>query len=291
MTRAGLVAVMTCASLALVPAQERFRSGVNVITMDVTVRSGGSPVRGLRSTDFVVIDTGVPREVEAIYADTLPVDVTLLLDTSGSMTGTLDALRKNIRDVASMLRIDDRLRVMTVADDVREVVPFQPARTPLALETLAAGGWTPLYDGLGLALLRRRVPDRGHLVVIFSDGEDSASTLSLDAVEDLARRSSAVVHVFGIGPARPPGRNPRLPDARPIPPVGRVAEATGGRAVSMRAGEDIPDGLRAALDDFRFRYVVTWAGDTTPVPGWHPVSMRITRPGKFDVRTRPGYVQ
>lgn len=289
--RAAFALLVLAAALAPPSAQERFRSDVHLVTMDVTVRAGGSPVRGLRSTDFVVVDSGVPREVTAVYADTLPIDVTLLLDTSGSMVGTLDAMRSNIRDVASKLTPDDRLRVMTVADDVRELVPFQPARAPLTLDTLTAGGWTPLYDGLGLALLRRRVPDRGHLIVIFSDGDDSASTLSLDAVDDLARRSSAVVHVFGIGPARPPGRNPRLPDAPPIPPVGRVADATGGRAVSMRAGEDIPSGFRAALEDFRFRYVVSWAGDATPVPGWHPVTVRVTRPGKFDVRTRPGYVQ
>ena len=132
MTRAALTTLVLTTAVALTAAQERFRSDVNLITMDVTVRASGSPVRGLRSSDFVVIDSGVPREVSAVYADTLPIDVTLLLDTSGSMVGTLDAMRANIRDVASKLLPDDRLRVMTVADDVREVVPFQPARAPLA---------------------------------------------------------------------------------------------------------------------------------------------------------------
>jgi len=71
-------------------AQERvFRSGVDGITIAVSVRSNNKPVPGLTADDFELTDNGVRQELSTIAAEKVPLDLTLLLDLSSSVDGPL----------------------------------------------------------------------------------------------------------------------------------------------------------------------------------------------------------
>ncbi|MEI6244831.1 MAG: hypothetical protein WCQ64_07265, partial [Acidobacteriota bacterium] len=119
MTRLGALIVACIAGVALVRADQTFRSGIALVTMNVAVRQSGSPVRGLQASDFEVTDNGIAQKVELTPMGAMAADITLLVDTSGSMDGTLDQLRKHLREVTTAVRHDDRIRLLTFADDVR----------------------------------------------------------------------------------------------------------------------------------------------------------------------------
>ena len=65
-----------------------FRGGTEVVSVDVTVRSNGQAVDGLRAGDFVVRDNNVVQQVEAVDASAMPLDVTILADASGGSSGS-----------------------------------------------------------------------------------------------------------------------------------------------------------------------------------------------------------
>lgn len=290
---AGLILATVITAAIGLSAQQRFRTDVSVVTVNVAVRQNGSPVRDLRATDFVVTDNGESQAVELTPAGAMAADITLLVDTSASMDATLEQTRGHLTDIAKQLRHDDRLRVLTFADDVREVFGFRPGGGSPPLDALTAGGWTSIYDALSLAFIHRPTRERGHFIVAFSDGIDSSSTLDLPTLTELSKRSEAVLDLFVTIP-RPLNQSRRAMPSRqtpPRPPVSGVADLTGGDTRFVDTSDDIAKTFRDALNEYRRRYVLRYPMPTGSVGSWHTVSVDVKRQGQFDVRARRGYFQ
>src|SRR5580765_5601732 len=81
-----VIAALLAAQVASVP-QTTFRSGVEVVELDVSVTRGGVPVAGLTARDFALTDNGAAQEVASVTLEKLPLSVTMVLDTSQSVAG------------------------------------------------------------------------------------------------------------------------------------------------------------------------------------------------------------
>jgi hypothetical protein len=68
-----------------------------------------------------------------------------------------------------------------------------------------------------------------------------------------------------------------------------LADATGGGFASVRADRDVGPALLAALDRFRASYVLRYMPRGVEPGGWHAVTVRLTRPGKYEIHAQPGY--
>src|SRR5688572_20985771 len=91
--------------IATVAGQEVFRSGVDGITITVSVRSNNRAVPGLTAADFGLTDNGVEQELSTLSAEKVPLDLTLLLDLSSSVDGPLlHRLKTAVGDTAALLR-------------------------------------------------------------------------------------------------------------------------------------------------------------------------------------------
>src|SRR5262245_9563553 len=100
------IALLAAAGFPLA-AQETpsFRSGVELIVVPASVTRDDLAVVGLTAADFELRDNGVVQKVTTASVESLPVDVTLLLDTSGSLKGA--ALEQFKADVVAMVRLLD----------------------------------------------------------------------------------------------------------------------------------------------------------------------------------------
>jgi hypothetical protein len=109
------------AATTVVAAQSTFRTAVDSISVDVSVKSGNLPLLGLTAADFVLTDNGVSQTIESVSLDAVPFDVTLFLDTSPSIFGEQTTLKSDIEKIAAHLRPGDRLRLLVFDDQVRDV--------------------------------------------------------------------------------------------------------------------------------------------------------------------------
>src|ERR1700758_193288 len=108
-----VIAAMLAAQAVSAP-QTTFRSGVELVELDVSVTRGGVPVAGLTAKDFSLTDNGVAQEVESVTLETLPLSVTLVLDTSQSVAGErLQHLVQAGEGLTSALRAGDRAALIT----------------------------------------------------------------------------------------------------------------------------------------------------------------------------------
>jgi VWFA-related protein len=274
--------------LAAAPTQQPFRSATDVVTLEAAVLQDNKPVAGLSSRDFIVTDNGVRQTVEVVSAGSLPVDLSLVIDMSGSMSESVDEMKRQILAAAAQLRPEDRCRFVQFSWGVQEVFPMQPVSAGLSLDRFSAGGATSLHDALAAVLMRNRKPGRAELAVVFTDAVDTSSAMTIEASRELARRSDVLLHAFIV---RAPGDV--FADAalgRPdYGPLTELAGLTGGRLDVVLADNHVANGLARALADFRSSYTLRFTATGVARQGWHELAVRIDRPGGFAVRARKGY--
>ena len=212
MTRQRLVlaVITTACALTGISAQQApatIRSGVDVVLVPVSVTVGNRPVLGLTSSDFTLQDNGIAQEFKCVAAESLAVDVTLAIDTSGSVKGkALEQFTADVQHIAESLQPNDRLRLITFAADATDVSGVQPGGVPLLVDRITAGGATSLYNALAAALMAFPRSDRPQLVFGFSDGLDNMSFLDASGLVSLAGYSRAVLYLTLVSRPEPVSR-------------------------------------------------------------------------------------
>ena len=307
-----LGAMAIAAATAAGAAQQVFRSGVDGVVIPVSVRNGNKPVGGLKASDFELRDNGVLQELQDAPAEKIPIDLTLLLDLSSSVDGpTLQRLKTAVTDTASLLRSDDRIRLVAISQMLHEVFDLRPKTAAMQLDELSAEGATSLYDGLAATMMRPSTLGRRQLIVAFTDGRDSTSIVDESALKALARLTDAVVDIVVPLPA-PGGDVTRRPQSTTtlegilggtvrvgrdgsdpgdaVPPVlDELVAPTAGRVIPLAVNGSISRVFKALLEDFRATYVLQYVPHGVAPEGWHEVEITLKRRGKYDVRARKGY--
>ena len=274
-----------------------FRTGADVVTVDASVQRERRPVTGLTAPDFELLDNGVKQEVSDVTYEKLPIDVTLVLDVSASVTGAvLDELRRALRQVRTDLTAADRMRLLAFNMRVRRLVDFtQPSGdVDMALAALRPGGSSAVFDALAVSLASADTPGRRRLIVLFSDGQDSSSISDADALLEVARRSTPTVATILASPLleRPASvlrTNASLASATIEGLSDRLATETGGMVTTVKTGENLTSKFRRMVQDFRSSYVLFFTPSGVERAGAHTLDVRVKRPG-VDVRARRGYV-
>lgn len=296
----ALVAIVLMASSAAgqtpsppQPPVSVFRAAADAVSVDVSVQRDRRPVADLKASDFEVRDNGVAQEITDVTYERLPIDVTLLLDVSASVTGNvLDELRRALRQVRADLRPEDRLRLITFNMRVHRAIDFGQAASELdaALASLRGAGSSAVFDGLAVALTAPETPGRRRLIVLFSDGQDSSSISDAETVLAVARRSaSTVAIILGSASSDRPASLQRTTTETVGTVAGLIAGETGGVVTSVARGESLSSQFRRMLQDFRASYVLYFTPQGVERSGEHALDVRVNRPG-VTVRARRGYV-
>jgi VWFA-related protein len=309
------VLIAAAVAVAAATSQQVFKSGVDGVTVVVSVRSGNKPVTGLTAADFELRDNGVAQTITSVAAEQVPLDLTLLLDLSSSVDGpTLRRLKTAVTDTAALLGPHDRIRLIAVSQVLHEVFGFRSRGAAMQLDGLVAEGATSLYDGIAATMIKPSMAGRRQLVVAFTDGRDSTSILDEKTVKEIARRTDVVVDIVvpvavadAEGSRRLSQRNtvdslsgaPNVTNVRGLGAVdsngvprvlAELVAPTAGQVIPLAAEDSISRVFKAMLDDFRASYVLQYVVQGVPPEGWHEIAVAVKKRGRYDVRARKGYM-
>jgi VWFA-related protein len=285
MTRGPLgfsVLLVLCAAAVLqaVGQAPTFSAKVEAVRVDVLVTDGGQPVRGLHPQDFEILDDGVAQQVDLASFEQVALNVILVLDVSESVEGErLGHLRDASRELLAGLLSADQSALITFNHTVRLAAALASDAGPMrtAIDAISAGGGTALHDAaFSSMVLCDSVPGRG-LVILFTDGSDTASYFTRENVLETARRSDAVV--YGASAGR--GRKALLHD---------ITKQTGGRLLQVESTKDLAKTFRSILDEFRQRYLLSYSPRGVARGGWHELTVRLKGGRRGTVKARPGYL-
>lgn len=257
-----------------------FSAGVEVIRVDVLVTDGDRPLRGLGPADFEVRDNGIVQEVSLVTAEKLPLNVILALDTSGSVAGEpLDHLRAAGQALLGRLKPEDRAALITFSHDVtlQQALTGDLAEVGRRLTQVVAAGETAIIDASYAGLMVGESDVGRELLIVFSDGVDTASWLTEKQVLEAARRADVVVYGVAV-------RGTEKPDF-----LRELGGLTGGSVLEVDSTRDLGAAFVHVFDEFRQRYLISYSPTGVAPGGWHLLQVSVKRRGAT-VRARAGYV-
>lgn len=273
-----LLAVLLLETTIVEAQTPTFRTRTEGVRIDALVTQDGRPVAGLQPSDFEVRDNGVPQAIDLVSLGDVAVNVVLTLDASGSVQGEkLAALTRAAGSLLDALSPQDTAALISFNRVVERQVPLtrRVGDVHEALARLEAAGDTALVDAsLGAMLVGDTAAGRT-VVVVFSDGVDTASFVQPELVLETARRVNGVV--YGVSSSGDEARFLR-----------DLAAATGGRVIDIGKAGDPGPAFLEILQEFRRRYVITFTPTGVAPGGWHKLEVRVKRPGSR-VQARAGY--
>ena len=256
-----------------------FSARTEVVRVDVLVTEKGQPVTGLRGADFEVLDNGVPQEVDLASFEQIPLNLVLVFDMSDSVAGErLQHLQLAGRALLEGLKPDDQAALITFSHVVTlgSSLTRDVGRVGTALSQAEPAGETALVDASYAGMMLGESDVGRALVIVFSDGLDTSSWLSPDAVLEAAKRTDAVVYSVSVS-------GPKATFLR------ELTELTGGSLFEIESMKDLRAVFLGILDEFRHRYLVSYSPRGVSPGGWHRIDVRVKGRG-MAVKARPGYL-
>ena len=299
MARYWSVAVVVILISSMASAlQPTFTSRIDLVHVSVIVLDrDGTPVTGLDSSDFELLEDGELQEVSYFAGglstdnDVMPVHLGLLLDASGSMAQD-DRFQKTA--AIKFLRALDFAADTTIVDFDTEVRVGRYGRDgfPRLVERIRGSrpsGETALYDALGVYLDGAFEQDGRKILVLYTDGEDTRSQMTFEDARDLLRASDVTVYAIGLQRyLRASSRQ------RQRLFLEELTDSTGGRAYFPQDTDEL-DGIYEQIEaELNARYSIGFISTNEAMDGgWRELEVRLRSPSeslqRADIRSRDGY--
>jgi Ca-activated chloride channel family protein len=252
----------------------------------------GKFVRNLNEKDFAILDDHKPPQAIVNFRreTDLPIELGLLIDTSGSVRGRFDFeqdaaatfLQNTVRpnfDKAFVVGFNGHSQMMQDFTD-------NAALLAAAVHRLQDGGGTALYDAIYRACHDHLIKDHEdhpsrRAIVIVSDGEDNQSELSEAQAIEMAQRAEVIIYAISTDDSGLILRGDKV--------LERIAAATGGRAFFPFRTKDIKNSFAAIEDELRSQYIISYHPADFEADGrYRPIEITALKKD-LQVRSRKGY--
>jgi Ca-activated chloride channel family protein len=281
----GLAALTVSASAQ----QPTFRARTQEVSLFVTVADAQRRlVPDLMKDAFEVFDNDRPQPIVSFDNTPQPINVIVMLDTSGSMTGSISLLKDAAEQFLLRLLPKDRGRVGAFNDKIQLSSRFTGDRDELISDAkeLDFGNGTRLWDAAVVCLDELKGVDGRKVVLLFTDGDDTESRAKLGTVIDRARGEDVMFYTVGLESNYFDGqRNVR---SRPDSGLRKISDETGGGYFELKKGDDLAPTFTRVAQELHSQYVMSFA--VPELDGKvHRVSVRVKTP-MATARTRKTYL-
>jgi Ca-activated chloride channel family protein len=238
--------------------------GVLEVRLPISAKRDKKFLPGLTVNNFEVYEDGTRQKIEKFIAPSqLPLNIGLLIDTSNSVKLKLpfekDAGEDFVATVTTYRR-KDKILLTSFDSDVELHQDFTDNQELLihALRKLKAGGYTKLYDGIYRVIEEKMAnlqgSDARRIIVILSDGEDTASEHTLRDAIEMAQRYD--VTIFGISTKNFKGVDSGMVENADDKELRRLCEDTGGQVFLPSQKMELFRSFTQIAQDLRQEYVL-----------------------------------
>jgi Ca-activated chloride channel family protein len=272
--------------------QTTLRMDVRLVSVFVNVTDrNGAIVGGLTREDFAVSEDGRPQQIAIFEKQSeLPLNLTLAIDTSGSVRKDLTAEAAAARRFAhAIVRPQDQMSVLQFATEVRALTPFTNKMSQIdrGLSRLRGDFATALYDAIYQGSERLGAKDGRKVLVVISDGDDTVeNTTYAQALEQALRNEVMIYSIIDVPIEASAGRALGGEHA-----LITLAEQTGGKYFYVADG-GLDKAFARVSDDLRTQYLIGYyPRNQEPGRTFHRIRVTVPRASAddFNVRNKTGY--
>lgn len=267
-----------------------FRSDTRLVVLHATVvDSKGAIVTTLPKSAFKVYENNVEQTLKIFRREDVPVSLGLIVDNSGSMR-----LRRNKVETAAVQMVKasnklDEVFIVNFNDDAFLDVDFTAdvKKMEEGLTRIDARGGTAMYDAINMSidhLVAKGKRDKKVLMLI-TDGADTASKVSLEKLITQAHSTDVVIHAIALLNDEIPREAKKARRA-----LETITHATGGLCFFPKTLEEVETLALEVAKDIRNQYVLGYSPTVQELDGtFRNIRVTATGPNRPQVRTRSGY--
>ena len=286
--RGGVLGSILLAAV-VVAQQPTFKSGTQIVSVFATVTDGqGRLVPNLLIDDFEVLDNDKPQTLVFFQNEVQPITVVVMLDTSGSMTSSIGLLKAAAEQFVLRLLPEDKGRIGAFADNIQLSSRFTSDRDELvgAVKDIDYGNGTRLWDAVAMSLDELKGKPGRRVVLVFTDGDDTASRTRLGTVIDRGRSEEVMIYAIGLSSHYFDGQ--RMVNSKPDSGLKKIADETGGGFFELKKTSDLAPTFTRVAQELHSQYVLGF----TPMQldgRVHKLTVRMKQPG-MTARARRSYL-
>jgi Ca-activated chloride channel homolog len=235
-----------------------------IVRLPITVKLKDQFLGGLVKSDFEVYEDGKKQIIDNFISPSqLPLNIGLLLDTSNSVKLKLPFEKEAAEDFSATVttyRRKDQILVASFDSDVELHLDFTDSLEAIskAIRKLKAGGYTKMYDAVFRVIEEKMATtsdkDARRILVILSDGEDTASEHTLKDAIEIAQRYD--VTIFGISTKNFTGTGAGTVESNDDKDLRRLCEETGGQVFLPSQKIELYRAFSRVAQDLRQEYVI-----------------------------------
>ena len=270
------------------------RTDVEEVVLNVTVLQGTRLVPNLTKDDFTIFEDGVKQNILSFQHTDLPVSIGMVIDNSGSMYRKRPSVNRAALDLVQASNPQDEAFVVNFSDEAFIDQDFTADLNKLrdGLAHIDSRGGTALYDAVVASAdhLVQQGKRPKQVLILITDGEDNASTLTLEqTIRRVQQLSGPVIYsiglLFGDEMSRAEVRHARRA-------LEMLSTETGGIAFFPKSLDQVDQIAAEVAHDIRNQYTIGYRS-TKPstIPGFRHIDVQAAAKGmgKLTVRTRTGY--
>jgi Ca-activated chloride channel family protein len=259
------------------------RKSADLVLVPVSVTDPrGRLMTGLSPSNFQVFENKKPQEIKHFSSEDTPVSLSIIVDTSGSMSTKMERVREAVKQFRDLSNPQDEFFMITFSDVPQLVQDFGDPSENIANKLPFANpkGRTTLLDAIYMGILNKRDAKYGRkALLIISDGGDNHSRYREGELKSAVKESDIMIYAIGIFVRYVSTAEEMLGPQL----LFDIADVTGGRAFILDNPIEMPVLARRIGMELRTQYVLGYRPNNPPHDGkWRKIIVKLKLPKKID---------
>ncbi len=268
-----------------------FSSDTRLVPLNVTVtEKSGHLVTNLPQSAFTVLENGAPQAIKLFKSEDVPVSIGLIIDNSGSMRDKRQAVESATLALVKSSNPQDEAFVVNFNDEAYLDTPHLTNDIKIleqALTKINAKGGTAMRDALRMSMdeLRKKAKRDKKVLLVVTDGNDNASTETLEAVVRDAQQSDVLIYAIGLlsQEERKEARSAKRA-------LDLLVTSTGGQVFYPNSVTEVEAIAKEVARDIRSQYTIAYTPSNSVLDGtFRTIKVLVKGRNNPTARTRMGY--
>jgi Ca-activated chloride channel homolog len=276
--------------IAAATAFGQFRSDTRLVVIHASVTDHkGQLVTNLKQNAFKVYENDQVQNVKLFRREDIPVSLGILVDDSGSMMSKRARVEAAALAMVRASNPEDEVFIVNFNDEGYLDVPFTNDihKMEQGLARIDSRGGTAMRDAVAMSLdyMNQNAKKDKKVLLVITDGNDNASTVTLERIVARANQSDTLVYAIGLFTEEEKREASKARRALKL-----LTDESGGLAFYPK---DVDEVQRLAIEiarDIRNQYTIAYEPQLQALDGtYRRIRVTVEGSGKPSVRTRTGY--
>ncbi len=267
-----------------------FTADTRLVLLPVSVADkNGKLITNLQREAFKVYENGAEQTIKIFRREDVPISLGIIIDNSGSMRDKRQKVETASLDLVKASNPHDEVFVVNFNDEAYLDVPFTNDMKKLeeGVARIDSRGGTAMRDAISMSIdyLKEKGKKDKKVLLVVTDGNDTASSGSLEKLIDKARDSGVLIYAIGLL-----NEEERREAHKAKRALDSIAHESGGLAFYPKDATEVDRITLQVAQDIRNQYTIAYSPSIQALDGsFRQIKVTVNGPGHPTVRTRTGY--